>query len=108
MSFKSIENWQGLETGPSESGPRRVKRGHLGSKRVILGLLRGSLFKGSQKGALKRPIGAKTCSVRPISCKKGVQKGVILRVYEANLARLTEPKGLYWRKGVQDDYFTPI
>ena len=43
--------------------------------------------------------------------KKGLKKGskrVILRVYEANLARLTEPKGLYWGKGVQDDYFTPI
>jgi hypothetical protein len=41
MSFKSIENWQGPENDPSESGPQRVKRGHLRSKEAILTLFRG-------------------------------------------------------------------
>ena len=38
--------------------------------------MRGPYLRVLKKGLQKRPIGAKTCSDRPISCKKGSKKGV--------------------------------
>ncbi len=52
----------------SKRGPKKGSFGVIwGSKRAVLTPFLGSLFKGSQKGLKKRPIGAKTCSARPKS-----------------------------------------
>ena len=91
---KGVEKYADFNLGAPSRVKKRSQKGLFGviwgSKRAILGLFEGPYLRGLKKGLQKRPIGAKTCSARPISCKKGSKKG---------------PKGSF---GVKKGYFGPF
>ncbi len=79
--FKKGSKSMPILTWESQVGSKRgLKKGYLGSfggqKGLFWALFGGPYLRGLKKGLQKRPIGAKTCSDRPISCKKGSKKGV--------------------------------
>ncbi len=75
----TLVSWEGGRKGVP-------KRGHLGSFGGQKGLFWppfwGPYLRGLKKGLKKRPIGAKTCSARPKSWKRGSQKGVKTGLFE--------------------------
>ena len=83
---KGVEKYADFNLGAPSRVKKRSQKGLFGviwgSKGLFWALFGGPYLRSLKKGLQKRPIGAKTCSARPISCKKGPKRGSIWGPFE--------------------------